>query len=241
MQRSSGVFISKIANETEMSTEEYGHYSLQELVNTLSADRLSPYIIAADGNLNNAVELYRWNIQISGAFYEALSIAEVSLRNSLDNQLTKLHSGEPGFWFDNSRNLLTGDALSDISLARKRANRPGRFETPGRVVSELNFGFWKYILAKRYESTLWTPALRHGFPGLELKQRSIVFSAVSELHSLRNRIAHHEPIHQRDLSQDLLTTYRLIDWISPDTRKWAVSFSTVKRCLAEAPVARKQN
>ena len=218
-----------------MSTQHNESFSLNELVKTLSADRLKPYLSAASGDLNKAVELYQWNIEISGAFYESLSIAEVCLRNTLNDQLALMHADRSGYWFDNFGSFFTGDALSDIALARKRASRPGRYETPGRIVAELNFGFWKYILAKRYEATLWTPALRHGFPGLEPKQRSVVFSAVSELHTLRNRIAHHEPIHQRDLLADLLTTYRLLDWISVDTRKWAVTFSRINKCLNEFP------
>jgi hypothetical protein len=65
--------------------------------------------------------------------------------------------------------------------------------------------------------------------------RTVAFNAVAELHSLRNRIAHHEPIHNRDLTQDLLATYRLIEWVSPETREWAVSFSRIQKCLLAAP------
>ena len=32
------------------------------------------------------------------------------------------------------------------------------------MVAELNFGFWKFLLARPYEATLWTPALWHAFP-----------------------------------------------------------------------------
>jgi len=67
------------------------------------------------------------------------------------------------------------------------------------------------------------------------EQRTVVFDAVAELHSLRNRIAHHEPIHNRDLTQDLLATYRLIEWVSPETREWAITFSRVQGCLLAAP------
>lgn len=218
-----------------MSTSTGTPRVIDSIISTLSLDRLAPYLKVSQGNVENALELYRWNIEISGAFYEALSIAEVGLRNALHKQLTLFHNDRPGFWFDNYQGLFTGVALRDISIARNRASRPGRIETPGRVVAELNFGFWKYILAKRYETTLWTPSLRHGFPGLVLQQRSIVFDAVAELHTLRNRIAHHEPIHQRNLAQDLLTTYRLIEWISPDTREWAVSFSRIQNCINSVP------
>jgi hypothetical protein len=218
-----------------MSTGEKDPLWLEHIVSTLSLDRLAPYFQATQGSHEGALELYKWNIEISGAFYEALSIAEVGLRNALHTQLTTFHGARPDYWYDNQQGLFNGGALSDISLARKRASRSGRVETPGRVVAELNFGFWKYILAKRYETTLWTPCLRHGFPGLANQHRTVVFDAVAELHSLRNRIAHHEPIYNRDLTQDLLATYRLIEWVSPETREWAVSFSRIQKCLLAAP------
>jgi len=34
---------------------------------------------------------------------------------------------------------------------------------PGKVVAELSFGFWRFLLARRYTASLW-PALRPGFP-----------------------------------------------------------------------------
>lgn len=241
MQRSSGVFSYKIANGVEMSTDANHESSLDQIVATLSIDRLSPYLSISQGNIESALNLYKWNIEISAAFYEALSIAEVGLRNTLHAQLTSLNQGLSGNWYDNNKGILVGPALNDISVARKRATRPGRSETPGRVVSELNFGFWKYLLAKRYETTLWTPALRHGFPGLVHKDRATVFKTVEELHSLRNRIAHHEPIHHRDLAKDSLAAYRLIEWISPETREWAASFSRIQRYLSDTPLHQRFN
>lgn len=232
MQRSTGVFSSKIANETAMSTEKIFDYSPEALVKALSPERLTPYLAETSGNLVTAIDLYRRNIEISGAFYEILGIAEVSLRNTLNEQLTALDAKQGGLWFENLGNILTEDARRDITLAQKRASRKSIQETPGAVVAELSFGFWRYLLAKRYETSLWTPALRHGFPGLVRRQRAAVYSAVSDLHILRNRIAHHEPILQRNLSQDLLTTFRLLDWISEDTSKWALSFSKVDNLMS---------
>ncbi|WP_440311559.1 hypothetical protein [Leucobacter chromiireducens] len=34
------------------------------------------------------------------------------------------------------------------------------------MIAELNLGFWRFLLAKRYEETLWTGTLRHAFPHL---------------------------------------------------------------------------
>lgn len=93
------------------------------------------------------------------------------------------------------------------------------------MVAELSFGFWKFLLVKRYEAALWTGYLRHAFPNLQPQSRAVVYRALDELHTVRNRIAHHEPVHSRDLTADTLTIYRLLDWIDADVRAWAVSLT----------------
>jgi hypothetical protein len=224
-----------------MSTYSVTSDALVEVRHSLSQERLQPYVAASQGNHLQALDLYAWNIKISGAFYEVLSIAEVWLRNSLHHQLTRVYGSHHELWFDNRHHIFSEETLRDISTARKRASRPGSGENTGRVIAELNFGFWKYILAKRYETSLWTPALRHGFPGLHMQQRKVVFDTVTRLHALRNRIAHHEPIYQRNLSGDAAETFRLIEWISADTRAWTCSFSRINDCLRNAPVAINTN
>jgi hypothetical protein len=219
-----------------MSINSSQNTNLRSVVDALSTERLAPYIThVPNGEVEKALALYQWNIGVSGAFHEAISVAEVCLRNTLHDQLTQFTNGLPGSWFDNTSNLLTSDAREDISKAKHRVLRKGGPITPGRLVSELSFGFWKFLLAKRYETSLWTPALRHGFPQLESQQRKVVFETVSDLNILRNRIAHHEPIFKRDLLQDYLKIYRLINWISVDTRKWSTSFSRIQNCLSLYP------
>jgi hypothetical protein len=75
-----------------------------------------------------------------------------------------------------------------VRLARPR---------PGKVISELNFGFWRFLTSDRYEQSLWGPALDHGFtaPGATVRaRRRAVEDRLAPLHLLRNRIAHCEPI-----------------------------------------------
>lgn len=64
----------------------------------LSAERLAPYLRTMNGNLAEAVRLYEWNLAVSGAFYEALGIVEVVLRNALSEQLAAHHGTLAGHW-----------------------------------------------------------------------------------------------------------------------------------------------
>lgn len=201
----------------------------------LSTERLVPYLRAAAGELDKALRLYEWNLAVSGGLYEALGILEVVLRNALGTQLAAHHGTLAGQWYDDPLGVLSDLAHEDIAAARRRVRKLWRPETPGRVVAELSFGFWKFLLAKRYEATLWTGYLRHAFPNLQPQSRVVVYRSLDELHTVRNRIAHHEPIHSRDLTADTLTIYRLLDWIDADVRAWAVSLSRLQPLIAARP------
>lgn len=208
---------------------------LARVVAALSTERLEPYLRAANGDRGKAIRIYEWNLAISGDLYEALGILEVVLRNALSTQLAAHHGTLVGHWYDDPLGVLSVPAHEDIDAARRRVRRLRRPETTGRVIAELNFGFWKFLLAKRYEATLWTGYLRHAFPNLQPQSRTFVYRALDELHTLRNRIAHHEPIHDRDLTADMLTIYRLLDWIDADVRAWALSLSRLPVLIAERP------
>lgn len=212
-----------------------GEPDVAQIVVALSPERFAPYLWAAGGDLHGAVRLYEWNLAVSGAFYEALAILEVVLRNALSAQLSVHHGTLAGQWLDDPLDVLSDLAHDDIAAARRRVRKLRRPETPGRVVAELNFGFWKFLLAKRYEATLWTGYLRFAFPNLQPQKRGVVYRALDEMHSVRNRIAHHEAIHSRNLTADMLTIYRLFDWIDSDVSVWALSLSRLQPILTSKP------
>lgn len=207
----------------------------KRIVAALSPERFAPYQRKTGGDLHRAVRLYEWNLAVSGAFHEALGILEVVLRNALGRQLATYHGALAGQWYDDPLGVLSDLARDDIAAARRRVRKLRRPETPGRVVAELNFGFWKFLLAKRYEATLWTGSLRLAFPNLQPQRRAVVYRALDEMHTVRNRIAHHEAIHSRDLTADMLTIYRLLDWIDRDVGAWAVSLSRLHPIVASQP------
>ena len=210
-------------------------YDASVVIEALSLERFEPYLRASARNPEAAVRLYVWNLSVSAALYEALAIVEVVLRNALSAQLADRYSGLEGEWFDDPDGLLCGLAHADIATARRRARKRDNVETPGRVISELSFGFWKYLLAKRYEATLWTRSLRFAFPNLQPQTRAVAYHALDELHTLRNRIAHHEPVHGRDLMADILTIYRVLNWIDTEVRAWAVSLSRLQPIVSSRP------
>lgn len=79
------------------------------LVRHLSAARLSTYLAACGGDLDDAIALYAWNGEIAGAFWEHLGHLEVALRNTLDARLAarRHRVARPGSWPDDPARELT--------------------------------------------------------------------------------------------------------------------------------------
>jgi hypothetical protein len=224
-QRSSGVFEKDDTTEVRHLTTD--DIDFQQLSKVISNERLTPYLLATHEDKRAALRLYKWNVRASGAVFELLAILEVVLRNSLNQQLASYSLPHPA-WFENPSIELSRRAQMDIENALRRLDMRKGDVRPSRVITELPFGFWKYLLSKRYEATLWTQCLRHAFPRLHPQRRSLVFASVHESHFLRNRIAHHEPIFRRDLLQDSERIFSVLEWIEPTCAQWARSLNRVE-------------
>jgi len=149
----------------------------------------------------------------------------------------------PAVWYRRSQ-LFPGKhgarALDDIKTARGRATRRGAAETHGKVIAELSFGFWRFLCTAPYLTSLWVPILADAFPnhpqhGDPRAVRADVEDRIQRVHFLRNRIAHHEPIHHRNLQRDVDSIVELTGWICTDTRDWVVGASRVGGVLRRRP------
>lgn len=212
----------------------------------LTRERLSSYLAASGGDLDQALQLYEWNSLMSGALHEDIGRVEVVLRNAFDQALTAY--GRQSQWstpWYHRRSLFPGKhgqrALDDIRTARDRATRRGsQPETPGKVVAELTFGFWRFLCTGPYLTSLWVPVLASAFPnhpaaGDPRQVRADVDDRVQRVHFLRNRVAHHEPIHHRDLNRDHAGMLDIVRWICIDTSDWATSTSRSMSVLSSRP------
>lgn len=188
---------------------------------TLSKPRLAPYLKAMNGDLDGALSLYVINVLASAELFEWLAFLEICLRNSLVTALRGVSANEYDDPFLVHWKALTSESRDAYSKATKRLTDKEKNASFDRIISELPFGFWRYLLSATYESTLWTSHLRHAFPGLRPRKRALVYAPLENLVYLRNRIAHHEPIFNRHLGQDLAQIQQIIGWISPEALAWA--------------------
>lgn len=200
----------------------------------VTPERLAPYRAACGGDLAAAVALYEWNARVSAALWETIGYVEIIVRNAMHGHLTawstRVHQ-EPA-WYLDPGGYLTWRAAKDVADARRRATKFGKPETPGRVVAELGFGFWRYLTATTYDRTLWRWCIYRAFPK---RRRSVVHDALATLHEARNRIGHHEPMHNRPIDQLHETALTVSGWVNSDARRWVAAQSSVAEHLTNRP------
>lgn len=210
----------------------------QRLEQLVTPERLTPYLAATHKDLRRAIELYDWNVEASAAVLAVAARVEVILRNALDQQM-QMWGATHGFadWMDGAP--LDQRGLRDIQEARRRTARYGASATHGHRVAELSLGFWRYLCGRKYLASLWAPHLGAAFPfavGNARVVRAQVESDAQQLLFLRNRAAHHEPIHRRDLVADLNQVLRLATAIDPVAEQWVRSRERITEMVAQRPV-----
>lgn len=198
----------------------------------VSEPRLRPYLAATGGDVEAALELYQWNIAVASAFYTPLHWLEVTLRNALHHELRQ-HFVRPDWWTtapldDNGRRAV---ARAQAQLARRKAGA-----CSDDLVTELSLGFWVSLLSRgrAYDRTFWVPALHRAFPHQSVRRDELHADLFRILH-FRNRIMHHEPIHQLDLGRYHRTVYRLLDCVSPRISALAARLDRTSTLLGNRP------
>lgn len=198
------------------------------LLETISRARLGKYLHATGGVLSLALDLYERNMRLAEAFYVPLQTIEVTLRNKIDSQMTIVYGPN---WLGDAGALFYRDARETIEEARQTASLGRAVITPDDVVAELPFSFWVGLLAKRYDATLWRRALFRAFLAGGGKPRDIVHGRLNAIRRFRNRVAHHEPVFHRPLSQLHGEIVEAIGWMCRDTSAWTAKHSRVQAVL----------
>ncbi|MDN4507608.1 hypothetical protein [Dietzia maris] len=127
----------------------------KDLARWFSAPRISTYRHHPD-----PAALYAWNAQLSASYFEVIGHVEVLLRNFISDRL-EAASPLPHWYDDQQRYQFNRTAQNSINKARGRLLVP---ETTGRVVAELTFDFWRFLLVQNHEVTIWRVLRSHGMP-----------------------------------------------------------------------------
>ncbi|MEU6347175.1 hypothetical protein ABZ883_40275 [Streptomyces sp. NPDC046977] len=215
----------------------------------LSPARHGVYLAQAAGDPARALALYEWNTALTCAVLRDLGHLEVALRNAYAAALDATWSGS-GHWLDDPTSPLRAPLMRtkkggprgtrhvDVNDKTRKAidsarARYGVQAPPGKIIAELTLGVWRYLSTSAHEKTLWVPHLHHAFP--PGTRRAAVDKAIGDLHELRNRAAHWEPLLAAPVARrmnDLLTVAGLL---SPDLATYIQHSSQVAALLATRP------
>jgi len=201
--------------------------------------RVSRYVKAANGDKRKAQKMYYANARIAQSFQPLLSFFEVILRNQLHyalaayfNDVQWLINQKTGFMSDPSLThtvkktgkVMVNDFLKkEVERSERTLIGKKRNVTAGRVIAELNLGFWNSL----YETHHY--ALLKGVPCQIFKSlptgygRKEVNNAIQEIRTLRNRVSHNEPLCFSDKVYDMTYAKEMygkindfLSWINPE-------------------------
>jgi Abi-like protein len=210
-----------------MSTSQlvflYSLPEIQQLELLLSRERLNPYTQAT---AEETIKSYEKNTLLAEGTYGILQGLEIALRNSIHNVMVS-GLAHPD-WYNyvpwEARESDAIDGAKDALIKRNKA------VSPGGIVSELTFGFWVQLTARKYEKLLWVPYVNKAFPAISTNRIGLN-QRLNQIRKLRNRIAHHERILHFNLRMEYAQIIETVKWICPVTAMWIDSTNRLKKML----------
>lgn len=199
--------------------------------------RFASYLQASGNSLEAALELYRWNLEVSAAFMGPLHLCEIAVRNGIAYAVEAVHGSDWPWTEGFIRSLQEGSRYNAKRDLRECA-QPRR--AAGQVIVDLKFIFWEKMMTSRFRRSIW----RHHFP-TAFPEYDSTFSVndaraacrvdLEHVRMFRNRIAHHEPVFTRDLQDDLERISRLLRWRNPVAAAWLTKIETVSPLIELQP------
>ena len=219
-----------------MSTRKTTAQSFGEIHDCVSSARLSRYLRAVNDDYDHCMRLYAWNLTVSGAFYSPLSLAEVTFRNAV--VLAIEDTFDQNWHFSKSFKIsLPKHRRRDLEkIVSNLRDRKKKSISASMVVAESTLFFWESLLADGFKNSIWRKGLQHYFPNMPHDVScETLREDVRQWRLFRNRIAHHEPIFERDLGSDLQRLRRIVGYRSSAILHWLDREEGVSVALDQRP------
>lgn len=205
---------------------------LQAIRASISEPRFATYLAKGGNHEEYAMALYLYNARVAKAFLFPLNVAEVTLRNAVDGILVGRFGAS---WHQDAsfRNqTLTADGLATLDKAMQRA---GANAPRDQVVATLTFDFWSNLFRSEY-GALWRTSVNIAFPHLKHGEtRQEIQKLVRPINVFRNRVAHHEPVLDLNVTDIHAKIVRLIELRCTETASWMKHHSTLSTVVRTRP------
>lgn len=167
-----------------------------------------------------------------------VGMVEVLVRNALDRQLSAWwrdkHSD--GDWLDLPvRTNVRAKILPKRAVGHPNAMAHLRTEKSSPNYHSDTGGIWWLPDISRASGSRLPGTHSRTAPADPQRRRILAETSLKNLHFVRNRVAHHEPLHGRDLTMDLRTSAEIAGWISPTAQAWVLASSTLLEVMDARP------
>lgn len=216
----------------------FSHNQLTNIPKTLSDPRFATYLQHCNNNKTLALQLYKWNVEISSAFIIPLHFLEISIRNAVVEGIESVHTQN---WAWNQGYIRSLPNPPRGYSPQRNLQEVARHQpTTGKVVAELKFVFWEKMFTSRHDTRIWNHHINNVFPhtpnSMTVAQiREVLHNDIFVVRKLRNRIAHHEPIFSRNLQDDYNKIRELVSWRDTATSDWMNNIQSVTNLIPQKP------
>ena len=221
-----------------------------EFERVISPKRMERYLKAMNGDTRKAMTLYRCNLHLSQEMFTIVSCFEIALRNSIDRRLVPIFGSDwlrdsvlpGGIFYDDTR---LDETKRIICKSYSRLMRNDNY-SHSKLIAEMEFGVWKYMYSP-LQFRLTKQCLLKVFPNKPKSSsiiqynNSYIYNELDKVNSLRNRIAHHEPVCFRHKNPIVDTSYilneyqkiqTLFSWMEIDARSMLYGLDHVHNVCA---------
>jgi hypothetical protein len=223
---------------------------------SISSSRLSTYKNHSANSSTQLIANYVLNAKISENFYFLLQNLEVALRNAIYDAFMKHYPHRNFFYLNetNPRNRYKSRQENHdrecwkMLCGAKYKLRNVSHINDGKIIAELNFGFWtKLLLSTDNKYTnMWRTIFVDVFPNYNIvhsidNDKVVIGDRIDKIRLFRNRIFHYEPIfNYPNLEQIHDDIIEVLGWINKDMQKLSVIFDDFQYIDEEKYFIQKQ-
>ena len=205
----------------------------KSLERSISSSRISTYKSNGHTEIETIAD-YVLNAKISQNFYFLLQNLEVSLRNAIYESFKKNYPNSDFFYlFENnsfnrykSKKEKHSRECWKMLCGVKYKLKHMQTLSDGKIIAELNFGFWTELLTSRDNkyTDMWRRIFLDVFPNYKIKSsidkdKISIALKIDDIRNFRNRIFHYEPIYnQSDLIKKHVDIFDILTWLNEDMK-----------------------
>lgn len=201
------------------------------LEKNISNSRLSTYKKNTCSDVETIAD-YVLNAKISQNFYFLLQNLEVSLRNAIYSSFKKHYPDYDFFYlfetnsfsrYKNKKEKHSRECWKMICGVKYKLRHIKQL-SDGKIIAELNFGFWTEVLTSKDNKymNVWRKIFKDVFPHYKIstsidQEKFHIGLKIDSIRNLRNRIFHYEPIYnQKDLALKHKEIIEILGWLNSD-------------------------